>query len=378
MMRRGGSGCFEGYSGFFFWSADFRLIKMNPELLAFPSSLMGGRPRPRRLFADPFSSPVPSWGNVPEADSEAVPMAPLRRRCSCFFDDGPRSGIREGDLAYMWRKYAKYPLSSVSVLSTYSPHLEDFNGYPSTRGTSLIFRRVKKPSRGIWGNYPFGNDWSNQYVFVKIQEPVGYPTSWRTIDVSRPVSFAGEAVARLIMGIPRRFRWVTFLVSKKALRQSRVWGNTVKLPVSAIYDEHQKAKTRKRRPLYTPPPRLARAASLVNGSSSTSSTGAEAVSNHDPLVDAHRRLIGEVFFLRNQVQNMMARRDLLIQQVKASARWELMKEWLEKRLEHWDPEEEYRRHLFMSGGADQQAGRFYWVATPRSVVGSRFSEDPSF
>ena len=75
---------------------------------------------------------------------------------------------------------------------------------------------------------------------------------------------------------------------------------------------------------------------------------------------------------------MMARRDLLIQQVKASARWELMKEWLEKRVEHWDPEEEYRRHLSLSGGADQQAGSFSLVATPRSVVGSRFPEDPSF
>ena len=84
------------------------------------------------------------------------------------------------------------------------------------------------------------------------------------------------------------------------------------LPVSAIYDEHQKAKTWKRRPFYTPPPRLARAASLVNGLSSTLSTGAEAISNDDPLVDAHRRVIGEVFFLRSQVQNMMARRDLLI------------------------------------------------------------------
>ena len=83
-------------------------------------------------------------------------------------------------------------------------------------------------------------------------------------------------------------------------------------------------------------------------------------------------------FLRSQVQNMMARRDLLIQQVKASARCELMKEWLEKRVEHWDPEEEYRQHLFLSGGTDQQSGSFSWDATPRSVVGSRFSEDPSF
>ena len=73
---------------------------------------------------------------------------------------------------------------------------------------------------------------------------------------------------------------------------------------------------------------------MVNGLSSTSSTGAESVPNDDPLVDAHRRLIGEVFILPSQVHNMMARWDLLIQQVKASARWELMKEWLEKRVEH--------------------------------------------
>ena len=146
----------------------------------------------------------------------------------------------------------------------------------------------------------------------------------------------------------------------------------------AIYDEHQKGRTQKRRPFYTPPPRLARAALSVNGLSSTSSTGAEAVSNDDPLVDAHRRLIGKVLFLRSQVQDMMARRDLLIQQVKAPARWEFMKEWLEKRVEHWDPEEEYHRRLFLYGGIDQQLGNFSWVATPRSVVGSRFSEEPSF
>ncbi|KAF3485656.1 hypothetical protein F2Q69_00052723 [Brassica cretica] len=82
---------------------------MNLELLSFPSSLVGGRPRPRRLFTDPFSSHVPSWGDVPEADSEAVLMAPLRRLRSCFFDDGSRSGIREGDQANMRSKYAIHP-----------------------------------------------------------------------------------------------------------------------------------------------------------------------------------------------------------------------------------------------------------------------------
>ncbi|KAL0804570.1 hypothetical protein Bca101_097060 [Brassica carinata] len=144
----------------------------------------------------------------------------------------------------------------------------------------------------------------------------------------------------------------------------------------AIYDEHQKAKTRKMCPFYTPPPRLARAASSFNGS--TSSTGVGAAPNHDPLVDAHQRLLGEVFFLRSQVQDMVARRDLLIQHVRASARWKLMKEWLKKRVEHWDPEEEYSRYLFLSGGINQQFGGFSQAATPKSVVGSRFSEEPFF
>ncbi|KAF3537716.1 hypothetical protein F2Q69_00022605 [Brassica cretica] len=291
---------------------------MNPELLEFPSSLVGGRPWPHCLFTDPFSSPIPSWGGVPEADSEAVPMAPLRR---------PRSEIREGDLANMRRKYAIHPSvgmrspseferapdGGASEIAIYDAYLDAGSRgvIPSLIGerTSWVFRRGTRgfilvllfpcgeqsrvlaspiprwhsfsrgTFKGIRGNYPFGDGWSNQYVFVKIKKPVGYPTSWRTV---------GEAVAKLIMGVPRRFRWVTFLVSKEALRHSRVWGNVVRLPVSAIYEEHQKVKTRKRSPLYTPPPRLARATTLVNGLSSTSSTGAEAVPNHDPLVDAHR------------------------------------------------------------------------------------------
>ncbi|KAF3562114.1 hypothetical protein DY000_02014302 [Brassica cretica] len=82
---------------------------MNPELLIFPSSLVGGRPSPCRPFTDPFSTHAPSWGDVLEADSEAVTMAPLRRCRSCFFYDGPRSEIREGDLANMKRKYAIHP-----------------------------------------------------------------------------------------------------------------------------------------------------------------------------------------------------------------------------------------------------------------------------
>ena len=60
--------------------------------------------------------------------------------------------------------------------------------------------------------------------------------------------------------------------------------------------------------------------------------------------------------VQGQVQDMMACRDLLVQQVKASTRWELIMEWLEKRVEHSNPEEEYRRHLFLSGGLNHHSG----------------------
>ncbi|KAF3550564.1 hypothetical protein DY000_02007204 [Brassica cretica] len=67
-----------------------------------------------------FSSPIPSWGDVLEADSEEVPKAPLRRRRSCFFDDGPRSEIREGDLADIRRKYAIHPSVGIRSLPSLS------------------------------------------------------------------------------------------------------------------------------------------------------------------------------------------------------------------------------------------------------------------
>ena len=92
---------------------------MNPEPLSFLSSLVGGRSRPRRPFTDPFSSPVLSWGNVTEADSEAVLMAPLIRLRSCFFDDGPRSEIRKGDLANIRRKYLIYPSVGMRSLTEF-------------------------------------------------------------------------------------------------------------------------------------------------------------------------------------------------------------------------------------------------------------------
>ena len=94
-------------------------------------------------------------------------------------------------------------------------------------------------------------------------------------------------------------------------------GNAVRSPVSVIYDEYQKVKTRKRHLSYTPPPRLAKASLSAGGLSSISSTNAEIMPNRDLLVDAQQRLTSEALLLHGQVQDMMACRDLLIQQVRA-------------------------------------------------------------
>ncbi|KAF3561805.1 hypothetical protein DY000_02014990 [Brassica cretica] len=333
---------------------------MNLDLPAFPASLMGVRIRPGCLFTDPFSSPIPAWGEVPEADSGAVLMSPLRQRRSCFLDDGSRSEIREEDLPDIRRKYAIPPLVMMRSLSgferapdggmnevaVFEAYLEAGfpGGFPSliAEFASLANKAgfyhlrsidgaplVKEPSRGIRGNNPFGDGWNNRYIFVKIQEPFGYPTFWRTVDVSRPVSFIGEAVAKVVMGIPNDS------------------GNVVRLSVSAIYDEYQKAKMRKMRPF---------------------------IPLRRDWLGLLRRLL--VFLpLRQLVRDMVAHRELSIWQARASARWELMMEWLEKRVEHWNSEEEYRRYLFLSGGIGQQHGGSTQAATLKSIVGP-FLRDP--
>ncbi|KAL0689714.1 hypothetical protein Bca4012_089392 [Brassica carinata] len=134
-------------------------------------------------------------------------MAPLRRRRSCFFDDGPRSEIREGDLDNMRRKYAIHP--SVGMRSpTEFEHAPDGGA-----GEVAVYEAYLEA--GFWGVIPsligevssffglcpsqltpptwrtlmaiqllgklHGFSANSRYVFVKIQEPVGYPTSWRTV-----------------------------------------------------------------------------------------------------------------------------------------------------------------------------------------------------
>ncbi|KAL0864682.1 hypothetical protein Bca101_043800 [Brassica carinata] len=213
---------------------------------------------------------------------------------------------------------------------------------------------VEEPSRGLKGNYPFGDDGTCDTCSLKSRGR-SVILRYGILRVSSGIlQWGGSCKAG--NGNSSTFPRVAFLTSKEALCRSRVWGRPVILEFCllrfrlltfylfrecrealGVCREYQKGKTRKRRPFYVPPPRLARTASRATSFSTSSSGDAEAPPNQDLEARVHRRLLGEVLFLRTQVQDMMAQRDLLIQRVRVFARWELMREWLEKRIDHWDP-----------------------------------------
>ncbi|KAH0904769.1 hypothetical protein HID58_044272, partial [Brassica napus] len=155
--------------------------------------------------------------------------------------------------------------------------------------------------------------------------------------VARPVSFLREAVVKQVLAISRHFRRVPFQVSKEVLRHSRLWGNIARLPALVLYDEA------------TP------SSGWIRPDSVGTPTGGV------PLMGIQQRLPTELFLLRNRVRDMAAQRDLLIRQVRVSARWELEKEWLEGRTEYWDPVGEYRQHPLWSEGLGRHSGGFFQV-----------------
>lgn len=84
----------------------------------FPASFVCGHTRPHHLSADPFSSPTPTWGGVPETD-EVVPRAPVRQCRSYFLEDGPRSKIWEEGLVAIQEKFGISPLVEMRCPSEY-------------------------------------------------------------------------------------------------------------------------------------------------------------------------------------------------------------------------------------------------------------------
>ncbi|KAL0898873.1 hypothetical protein Bca101_082834 [Brassica carinata] len=294
-----------------------------PELPTFPASFVGGRTRLRRFLADLFSSLILAWAEVPEADNEAVHMDSLKHRSEILEEGNNEVVVFEAYLEAGFWGIVPSLIAEVSLYFAFCPSqlttltwrtlmaiqvLGEFHGF-SIRVHEVLYLYylapllskpgfyhlrsrdgaplVEEPSRGLRGNYPFGDDWDKQYVFARIPGLLSYPMFWRTVDVSRPVSFNGEAVVKLAMEILRRFRGVAFPMSKEALCHSRIWGNVMRLSMSGAYDEYQKGKTRKRRPFYVPPARLAKTVSRATGFSSSLPGDAEASPSQDLEAGVH-------------------------------------------------------------------------------------------
>ncbi|KAF3594870.1 hypothetical protein DY000_02020564 [Brassica cretica] len=323
---------------------------MNSDL---PASFVGGRVRPCRLFADPFSSPIASFGMASETGSEAIPMEPLKQ-CECFtVDDGPHSEIREGGLKAIRKKYGihssvhmrspselkrapdggpgeiaiyeAYLASFRGIVSSLVAEVSSFFGFCPSQLTPLSWKilisiqvlrelhgleigiheviysyhfapwrivpgfyhlqprdgahLVEEPRRGIRSNSSFENNWSGRYVFMKIQEPFHYPTFWRTVGESRFMHLFPLVVDLLIVGFVFRcissgiFSWGSGgeedVDDSAALSWGALFdeqgGNIARFRASVLYDEYQQAGTRRGRPFYAPPPRLANMAPLGMG-----------------------------------------------------------------------------------------------------------------
>ncbi|KAH0898592.1 hypothetical protein HID58_048160 [Brassica napus] len=69
-------------------------------------------------------------------------------------------------------------------------------------------------------------------------------------------------------------------------------------------------------------------------------------------------------------RDILIQKELAVRRTRTSARWELMKEWLEKNVGHWNPEEEYRQYSLVVGG-DDQLGGFSLAMSSSSADGVR-------
>ncbi|KAF3591481.1 hypothetical protein DY000_02021727 [Brassica cretica] len=317
------------------------VIEINSDL---PASLVGGRVRPCRLFADPFSSPVSSFGEVSETDSEAIPMAPLKQRDSLILDDDPRSEIQEGCLKVTRRKYGIH--SSVQMRSSLEferapdrgpgeiaifeayliagfrgiipslvAEVSSFLGFFPSQLTPLSWKTLMSIQvlGELYGLDTGVHEVLYSYYFAPltvmpgfyhlqprdgaplVEEPSrgtrgNYPfgDNWTSRRVSSGILSWGSSGEKYV-GYSLTFPW-------SALPDEQ-GGNIARLPASVLYDEYQQAGMRRRRPFYAPPPHLTRATpptARIRPLPSRTAIG------DVPLVCVQQRLLTELFLLRNR------------------------------------------------------------------------------
>ncbi|WZZ65822.1 hypothetical protein YC2023_077192 [Brassica napus] len=64
------------------------------------------------------------------------------------------------------------------------------------------------------------------------------------------------------------------------------------------------------------------------------------------------KLQSESLFLQLKVQSLIRHQMLTFQRVRVMALWELIHVWLDKRVEHWKPKEEFHQYQLIMGVDD--------------------------
>ncbi|WZY77808.1 hypothetical protein YC2023_024192 [Brassica napus] len=269
------------------------------------SSRRCGRVRPRRLFADTFSSPATSDGEVPEADNEAILMVPLKQRCSYVLDDGPCSEIQKEDLMAIRMKYAIHSLVQIRCPSAFERGADGGpNEWPSLRTLMSIqvIGELYGLSIGIHEvlySYCFAPD---SIIFNPVMAPLWSRSLREVPGVATLSGITGTADTRLL-----RFRNPSFLL-RSGVPSSGVlpWGSSGETGASDFWAFPISSTSINRLGAALPTAR-------IRPDSVGTPTGGI------PLMGIQQRLLAELFLLCNRVRDMAAKRDLLILQVRGLA-----------------------------------------------------------
>ncbi|KAF3525450.1 hypothetical protein F2Q69_00048542 [Brassica cretica] len=157
----------------------------------------------------------------------------------------------------------------------------------------------EEPLKGTKYRMPFGNRWNRSYL----------PTSiirLGSIGEGR-IDHCEEVETCFFLGESGSFVSLSYL------------GNRVEVPVVDVFEEYQKMMVLRRR------------------SHPCSERG---------------KLQSESLFLQLKVQSLIRHQMLTFQRVRVMALWELIHEWLDKRVEHWKPKEEFHQYQLIMGVDD--------------------------
>ncbi|KAF3612022.1 hypothetical protein DY000_02048087 [Brassica cretica] len=283
----------------------------------FPTSLVGGRVRPCRLFTDPFSSPVASFGEVSETDSEVIRRkygihSSVQMRSSLEFEHAPDGGPGEIAIfeAYLVASFRGIVPSLVGEVSSF------LGFYPSQLTPSSWKTLISIQVLGeLYGLDTGMHEVLYSYYFAPLTIMPGLyhlrlvtALPWlKSLQEGPGVVTPLETTVPVVVGLLTTdfaFRCVSSGILSWGNRGENDVGDSSTFTWSALPDEQGGpasvvfgAGARRRRPFYAPPPRLTR---VTPPAARTRPLPSRTVIGDSLLMGVRQRLFTELFLLRNR------------------------------------------------------------------------------